>query len=75
MIFLFRTVQNMGLTLSNSSVNSVVRLLNGSVGAILTSVSLAIRNNVWEIMCQNIQRSNSQSVKVQANVQLEAIMV
>lgn len=45
-------VQNMEWNLLNLNANSVATLLNGSVGEILTSVSLVIKDKMMEIMCQ-----------------------
>lgn len=52
----------------NLNVNSVVRLLNGSAGEILTSVSHAISGNVLETMSVSIRRINFQNVLDQENV-------
>ena len=64
----------MGLTSFSSSVSSVVRLLNGFVGAILISVSRVIRNSAMAIMCQNIRESSCQNVRDLENARLEEIM-
>ena len=61
-------------TILNLNVDSVVLLLNGSVGVILTSVNHAIRNNVKDNMLASIPKTNYQNVKVQENVQLEVII-
>ena len=59
----YKTAPNMGKNLFSLNVNIVAQQPNGFVGGTLIFVSLAIRNNVTEIMSVNIQNKNCRNVK------------
>lgn len=69
-----KNVLNMDRNLQNLNVNSAVKLLNGFAGETLIFVSLAIKDNVMEIMFREKRKTNCQSVKVLKNVLLEGII-
>ena len=54
--------KNMELNLLILSANSAARFPNGSVGVTLTSVNLAIKDNVMEIMLVDMKKVNCLSV-------------
>ena len=65
----------MARILSSLNVSSAVRLLNGSVGEIHTSVSRVISGNALETLLVHIRRKNFLNVLVLEHVQVEEITV
>jgi hypothetical protein len=59
-----KLAKHMELNSLISSANSVALFPNGSVGVTLTSVNLAIRNNVMEITLVDMKKVNCLSVQV-----------